>query len=47
MTSTSPLPQHSRDAESVARRRVLAMRATFRRHDEALSAVGFVLRKRG
>ena len=34
-----------RDAD--ARRRVLAMRATFRRHDEALSAGGVVLRKRG
>ena len=34
----------ARDAD--ARRRVLAMRATFRRHHDALSAVGFVLRKR-
>lgn len=33
-----------RDAD--ARRRVLAMRTTFRTHDRYLSAVGFVLRKR-
>ncbi|MCZ4540712.1 hypothetical protein ACIQCV_10760 [Dietzia maris] len=33
-----------RDAD--ARRRVLAMRRTFVAHDQHMSAVGFVLRKR-
>ncbi|USX47279.1 hypothetical protein [Dietzia kunjamensis] len=32
--------------EADARRRVLAMRRTFVTHDQHMSAVGFVLRKR-
>ena len=32
--------------DSDARKRVLAMRKTFTTHDEHISAVGFVLRKR-